>query len=323
MRFSLLRITSAEDEVNYRNIREFEDAIASDPEVREESWGAWRSGIARGLRAGWKKLALPPRASGAYEWGGGDPGGVRFAVLLGPSFHRCTALAAGGRKAAYLFDATEPWTTPGNVARFVTEAGISDLFVDHPQFVDPIQRLAGRCRVHFVPHGIDPRCYRAAAEKDIDVLEFGRKMPGYHEALVGGLAARGIVHHHGFIDSRAGFVDCLSRAKISISFPRSMTDGSPELPMLTLRYLQSIASKALVVGQAPPLLKELFGYDPVIPANLDDPCGQIAGILADFGSFRELLERNHRVLVEGHTFQHRWAEIKALLQSPPTDFKPC
>jgi hypothetical protein len=85
--------------------------------------------------------------------------------------------------------------------------------------------------------------------------------------------------------------------------------------MLTLRYLQSIASKALIVGHAPPLLVELFGYNPVIEADFADPCEQIRGILRDYDAYRELLDRNYEVLTTRHTFQHRWAEIKAILST--------
>lgn len=48
--------------------------------------------------------------------------------------------------------------------------------------------------------------------------------------------------------------------------------------MLTMRYFQAIASKSLILGSSLPLLNELFGYNPVIEANLSDPCGQVADL---------------------------------------------
>lgn len=313
----LLRDTSPADEVSYRNIREFEDVIAGDPEVVAESLARWQVALVRWTRGAWRALRMPPRRNGAYELGGARDEGYNLAILLGPSFHRCAGFFRTGRKAAYLFDATEPWASPAAVARFVKETGITDLFVDHPEFVDPIARLTADCRIHFVAHGIDPRIYHSAEVKDIDVMEFGRKMPGYHESLKRGLPPLGISFQFDFIGTRAGFIDALARAKISVSFPRSMTDGSPVLPMLTPRYLQSIASRSLVVGSAPPLLVELFGYNPVIEADLVDPCGQIARILRDYDRYQDLLERNYKTLVESHTFRHRWDQMKRILQSLP------
>lgn len=313
MRFKLIRDTSSAGDINAGNIREFENAIVADPDVHEVKWHpAWVRTVAGG-RALWRKAGLPSGPEGAFELPAKDGPVCKFAVLLGPSFHRCAGFISGGRKAAYLFDATLPWIRPEGVVKFARQAGIQELFVDHPEFVEPIRSLEGAPNVRFVAAGVDPDVYRSSAEKDIEVLEFGRKMPGYHDTLVKGLAAAGVRHEHGFVDGREEFLNRLGRAKITISFPRSMTDGETAFPMLTMRYFQAMASRSLVVGSAPPLLKELFGYNPVIEADLGNPTGQILDILADFPSFAGLIEKNHRELVGAHTYRHRWLEIKALL----------
>ena len=88
-----------------------------------------------------------------------------------------------------------------------------------------------------------------------------------------------------------------------------------DVDMLTMRYFQSFASKALVLGHCPDLLKELFGYDPVVEADLEDPCTQVTDILDNYSAYQGLVERNYKTLLEGHTFSHRWGEMKRVLLS--------
>lgn len=313
MRFKLVRDSSPEDEINSGNIREFEDAIASDDEVEDVSWSHGVCKTVARARAIWRRSPIPPRSGGAYDIPLGSEVAWKIAVLLGPSFRRCAGFIAEGPKAAYLFDATEPWTAPREIVKFAREAGIRHLFVDHPAFVDPIRAIPGAPEVHFVPQAVGQGIYQSAGTRDIDVLEYGRKMPGYHERLVVGLSEAKLNHQHGFIETRAMFLDCLSRAKITTCFPRSMTDGVPSVPMLTMRYFQAMASKSLIVGSAPPLLNELLGYAPVVEADLDQPAEQIVDILKNYESHRPLIERNHQVVMEEHTYQHRWREIKRVL----------
>lgn len=313
MKFRLVRDASPEDEINSANIREFEDAIASDPEVEEVVWNPAMGRIVAGTRALWRRSPIAPRTGGSYDIRVGSEGGWKVAVLLGPSFRRCAGFITSGPKAAYLFDATPPWTTPEVIVKFATEAGIHQLFVDHPAFVTPIQEVPGAPEVHFVPQAIGRGVYRSAETRDIDVLEYGRKMPGYHEQLVAGLKAAKLKHEYGFIEGRGMFLDCLSRAKITTCFPRSLTEGLPPVPMLTMRYFQAMASKSLIVGTTPPLLRELFGYAPVIEADLDHPSAQIVDILKHYESYQPLIEKNHATVMAGHTYQHRWSEIKAIL----------
>jgi hypothetical protein len=48
---------------------------------------------------------------------------------------------------------------------------------------------------------------------------------------------------------------------------------------MTLRYLEAIASKTLVLGQSPRELVELFGFDPVVVAdadNVNDLLGEVS-----------------------------------------------
>ena len=114
---------------------------------------------------------------------------------------------------------------------------------------------------------------------------------------------------------RPAFVAGLARARISICFPSNIThpERAGDVSTLTLRYLQSLASKCLVVGSAPEEMLRLFGYNPVIQADLQDPAGQLLSILENYDDFAELIEQNYRKVVAEHTWQQRWEQIASQL----------
>jgi hypothetical protein len=297
---------------NFQDWQEFERSILEDLEVHSIKRSAplrFLSSVAfRILRRAGRRLGMKP----PYNLPVRSRHGLRVAILGGLSFQRCPDFILKGNKAAYLYDPTPPWASTDEVVRFVEDTGIANLFVSHPKFCEQLQPHLNRCRVHFVAEAVDPRDYLPDLEKTIDLLSFGRVLGPYHKALVEGLSPD-INYQHGWLNSREDLKNAMGAARIIINFPRSLTESNMDVDMLTMRYFQSFASKALVLGRSPSLLKELFGYEPMIAADLDDPCGQIMDILSNFSSYQELVERNYTTLIEGHTFSHRWQEMKRIL----------
>ena len=117
--------------------------------------------------------------------------------------------------------------------------------------------------------------------------------------------------------SRETFVDGLARSKISICFPLSMTnpDRSGGIETMTNRYLESMASKCLIVGHAPEEMIQLFGYNPVIEVDWHDPAGQLTFILNNYDNFLALVEQNYWLVVREHTWERRWTQILELLSN--------
>ena len=87
----------------------------------------------------------------------------------------------------------------------------------------------------------------------------------------------------------------LGDAKISVCFPRSMTNPeiAGDVETMTLRYLESIAARSLIVGHCPTEMLDLFGYNPVIESDVSDPAGQIDAILSNLPGYADLIERNY------------------------------
>jgi hypothetical protein len=113
-------------------------------------------------------------------------------------------------------------------------------------------------------------------------------------------------------NSDAEFKEGLARSKISLCFPANLThpEKSGGINTMTTRYLQSMASKCLVVGSMPDEMKELFEYTPVVELNLENPASHLCNILNDFSSYIPLIEKNYNYVQEHHTWFNRWGMIK-------------
>ncbi|MGI8820706.1 MAG: hypothetical protein ACR2ID_07565 [Chthoniobacterales bacterium] len=177
--------------------------------------------------------------------------------------------------------------------------------------------MPSTCEVHWVPEAIEASDYenRPWASRSIDVLAFGRSHPTHHEALKSGCEARGLRYVSDRFPSAAEFVTALGSAKVSICFPRSMTH--PEIAggtsTVTLRYLQSMAAKSLIVGASPADAVQMFGYDPVVAVDWQDPVGQLAKIVRESGPYEELIERNYATVTAHHQAEQFVGRVNALV----------
>lgn len=160
----------------------------------------------------------------------------------------------------------------------------------------------------WAPEGIDPADFTPAKplrDRTIDVLELGRRNESYHTVISDHCSILSYVHlfekERGAIvfASRAGLVAGLGNSKLSICFPSSIThpSRSGNVETLTQRYLESIASGCVLLGRCPLELRDLFGFDPVIAVDEDDPGGQIEHIVANISDYADL---THRALARLH-----------------------
>jgi glycosyltransferase involved in cell wall biosynthesis len=300
-------------------VDEMESAIARSPSVHRSDgrrpvplllgrslWELYRRRI-------WRPAALHGRP---------DPrrGEDYFAVLMGPRFRYCLPyFAFPVRKHVYLFDA---WPDGyGQIAQFTAEFGVANLFVSSRQSALRIAAMCSPARVDWIPEAVDPSLYRCkpSEQRRIHVLQFGRKWDAYHHRILHALQEAGVVYLFEEVKgqvvfpSREHFISGLSDTKISVCFPSSVThpERAGDICTLTTRYLQSMASKCLVVGTTPPEMLDLFGYAPVVEADLDDPAGQLLAILSRYDHYADLIEFNYETVCKNHTWQRRWQQIRA------------
>jgi hypothetical protein len=176
----------------------------------------------------------------------------------------------------------------------------------------------------WMPEATDPGRYRKGpplAERSLDVLELGRRYSTFHDAVTGPLRRLGWSHRFEpepgkiIFPSFAELVDGLAATRISICFPSSLTHPARSgfVETVTHRYFESMASRCVLVGKCPRELADLFGYDPVIGADMADPVGQIVQILSDIGAYQSLVDQNHARLLEVATWDVRVGAILTTL----------
>ena len=174
----------------------------------------------------------------------------------------------------------------------------------------------------WLPEACDPSKFHPGtplAARTIHVMEMGRKHAPVHEALRAGLG--GLKHVFSAKDSSTPIfagLDDLYRAMgdtvISICHPRSVTHhaaSSERVETMTQRYLETIGSGALAVGQSPAELRDLFGFDPVIALSDRDPAGHVRDILRDAAGHQSHADRCLARLAEVGTFEARAATLIA------------
>lgn len=203
----------------------------------------------------------------------------------------------------WVWDAWEPKLE--GIAALAREAKLDLLLVSSLQSSEILgSMLRETCDVHWVPEAINISEYRAKpwTERTIDVLAFGRSLPRYKEAIRG-LRAKGLncVLDQRF-PTREEFISALADAKISICFPRTVTDPDVAgcISTVTHRYLQSMAAKCLIVGETPIEAEKMFGYDPVVAVDWRDPVGQLLQIISHPEPFTSLIEKNFAAVSSHH-----------------------
>lgn len=188
-----------------------------------------------------------------------------------------------------------------------------------------------KASVHWLPEAIDVNDWDSSkplAARGLDVLELGRNYPSYHDRIAGNLR-EGVSHrsalegsHTPIFPDKADLRAGLANAKIQICFPKSITHpeqapdggaGARGLETVTQRYFEAIASGSLIVGHGPQELVDLFGYNPVIAADLDSPVEQLHDLLDHIEDQQEFVGRNLARLREVGTWDARVAEMLAIL----------
>jgi hypothetical protein len=301
-RYGLVRNEIGRDTNSFEDFREFENSVLADPDVTAIEEGPLtrraysvvfklyrRLGRSLGLRP---PFQLPSNPS--FDW--------RIAILGGLAFRRCPNFVFKGRKAAYLFDSFKPWTTIEEIKHFVEDVGISVLFVTHPDSVSELNSALDTCRVYYIPEGADPNGYQTDVPKTIDLIAFGRKNYPHHNALLKELDPK-VVYQCGWLDTRQDFLDALAASKIE---------------MLTMRYFQAMGTKSILLGHCPKLLKDLFGYDPVIEVDMQNPGAQVHDILDNYEDYIPMIEKNYQSFIQEHTYSHRWNRMKQILEETPS-----
>jgi len=249
---------------------------------------------------------------------------MSLAVIMGVGHFRKMFpffLSQKCRKAVYLFDAWEKHFDFIEVV--VKELGIDTLVVTAKQSAELLGARLPHIKVAWLPEGISDEGYffLPYEQKDISLIQLGRKHLSYHEKIVQPCQERGISYRYQqdtseiVFPSPDEFFQGLTRARISICFPSALThpERSGKISTMTRRYLESMLAKSLILGSAPKEMEELFGYSPVIEADMENPMRQIEEILGNIDRYTPLVERNFEAVRAKHLWSHRVEALDSIL----------
>ena len=223
----------------------------------------------------------------------------------------------------YLFDA---WFQDHHeVNLFCNIAKFNHIFCSSSIATERLSKVITKTKFIWIPEAININDYSFVEyeKKNIDVLQFGRKYEDIQNELSQYLEKESITYLYEkekgdiVFKTREDFINGLATTKISLCFPRSCTHPNiaEGQETMTIRYLQSMASKTLVVGKCPKEMEKLFSYNPVIELDLNNPGEHIKKILQNYRSYIPLIERNYQEVKNKHQWKNRWETMKDIMNT--------
>lgn len=236
--------------------------------------------------------------------------------MMGEQWSSLGATYAKGKPVVFAWDVWESGTWAEELNRFhvplaIVTSRASQQLLERSEYRGRVLYVADAIRVGDFIEG------KPLAHRENAVLELGRRHDAWHQATIETTSSNGIVHLFEeargkvIFPTRVELVHGLAESAVSVCFPRSMTDpsGANGVESLTQRYLESMASGCLILGHSPADLTALFGYNPLIEVDWDDPAKQLLSILSNIDSFQALVERNLCRLREVGDWSQRCVEI--------------
>jgi glycosyltransferase involved in cell wall biosynthesis len=220
-------------------------------------------------------------------------------------------------KALWMYDAWEPLFD--DIEKTIRAYKINLVFTASKQSADYFNTLnIPNFQSHWIPEGIDVAQYQFIPyqERTTDVLQLGRKWNAYHEKIKG--IENNLVYKYEkkagqiIFPSREEFLFGLANSKISICVPSNITHPNitGSISTITNRFLQSMASKCLIVGKVPHDMLHLFDYNPIVEIDEENPIAQIESILSNFDVYIPLIEKNYEVVKNFHNWDNRVSQIE-------------
>lgn len=229
----------------------------------------------------------------------------------------------GGLRMLWMYDVWE--SERGAVEKLIRKHRINIAFITSLQSTEYFNRLGLQdFAAYWSPEAVVVGNYRYKPyyERTTEVIQIGRKWDVYHKEIEPFCRVRGYRYLYEKVRGEIifptwdGFLDGIADAKVSICVPSSITHParSGNVATMTSRYLQSMASKCLVVGVLPEEMRKLFDYSPIIEIDMSRPCEQLGEILENFGDYADLIARNYNYVMENHQCSNRLATMMEQIQ---------
>jgi len=210
---------------------------------------------------------------------------------------------------------------------FLKRLRVKLAFISARDSVEEMQRRLPGVKFVWLPEAVEPgKCLpdKPLAERGIDVVAMGRRHADHHAAVIQALTGAGRSYRYEKVRWREGvfppgredYAKGLGDTKVMISFPASVThpEWAGKVATATLRYFECMASRVLLLGQAPQELVDLLGYNPVVEADMRDPAGQLLDILSHIETYQPLVDKNYRRVLEVGTWEYRVKKVCGVLK---------
>ena len=225
-------------------------------------------------------------------------------------------------KALWMFDAWDPLFH--DIENTIRKFKINIVFFSSKQSAEHFGDLnIPYFQSHWIPEAVDVERYEYAPyhKRTIDVLQLGRVWGAYHNQIKS-IEPDLVYKYEKFpgqliFPSRHDFIHGLANSKISICVPSSIThpNRSGSISTMTSRYLQSMASKCLILGKMPYDMSFLFNYCPIVEIDEDNPVKQIQSILKNFDDYIPLIEKNYSEVRKFHNWSNRISDIENAIRN--------
>lgn len=223
-------------------------------------------------------------------------------------------------KSIWMYDAWEPLFK--DIEKTINNYNLNYIFTASKQSADYLNTLGIKnFKAAWIPEAVDASKYEFIdyKKREIDVLQLGRRWNDYHAKI------KEIERDFNYkyekkageiiFKTRQDFITGLANSKISICVPSTIThpNVTGSISTITNRYLQSMASRCLILGKLPYDLPFLFDYNPIIEIDDENPVEQIKTILANYDSYIPLIEKNYETIKNHHNWSQRANQIENFL----------
>ena len=221
-------------------------------------------------------------------------------------------------KSVYLFDCWEKYFE--RTEELIKRHNIKTIFFSAKQSAEHFQKIFTDHKCIWLPEAIKADNYIALPyeKKDIDIIQIGRRYDWYHKNIIGFCEQEKINYLYEktkgeiIFSDKNEFYKGLGRSKISICFSYNITHPVQRgnTSTMTQRYLQSMASKCLIIGNLPYDMKELFDYNPIIEFDMNNPTNQLKEVLLNYKNYLPLIEKNYLEVISKHQWINRLEILK-------------
>ena len=206
------------------------------------------------------------------------------------------------------------------IYRFIESNKVKTIIVTSYQTAELLRKRFPYKHIFAITEGIKVSLYeegKLLVNRRIDLLEYGRQNSNLPNINLPSDKYLHIKSRKGkrLFESESMFIDALANSKVTLVFPRCITnpETAGSIETLTQRYWENMLSRVVMIGRAPQELIDLIGYNPVIEINQNCPQDQILDVIDNISDYQEFVNHNRSVALKYSSWNSRVLSIENFL----------